>query len=605
VPTSKTHYHDQNSRVNFDFETCKNCRDFDKSIPLYLNSFGKEFPGKLSDFQARGLYLKALRLENEQKFNDALKIFTFLEQRQQGSSYLYKKLALIFLKLGQTKESIAYLEKANANSDDNYKIDNASVDLLLGSLYEALEDHQNAIIRYEKILQHPIDLAEACIRYSELKYSDKVEQKILSLNKCHHRFKEEKSIISFQLGRAYLELNNLAKSEELFRRSYREFPEESKTISAILVLLEETGKEKEMERFLKSHLSRFPEDYQALAKLSDFYIERNEYSQALVPMEKMSDLNPKDFNMRFKLAFLYRETNKYREGISTLEEILAHNQSLDKVYYFLSDFHSALKQTNIAVTYLAKISPESEFYADTTKRLANWKIAKFLKGDIPSEELEGFFAKKFSEVKSADPLYSELHLLRASVWHEKKNIELAIDSLEKLKTIDKLDISTAYFLASLYETKKSYSKSDSLILDLLKKNPDNANALNFIGYSLLERETQTDLSKAFSYLEKAYKLNPNDGHIIDSMGWYYYLTNDVTKSLEILKKAYAKLPNDFTVNKHLALVYKKIGQNTLAAKYFQAAQKLASSSEQREDINRFVASFEDSSERFPASTGPE
>ena len=71
-------------------------------------------------------------------------------------------------------------------------------------------------------------------------------------------------------------------------------------------------------------------------------------------------------------------------------------------------------------------------------------------------------------------------------------------------------------MASLHEKAKDYDKAEKIIREILAKNPNNAIALNYLGYSLLERNGSLNL--AYKYIKKAIELRPGDAHIRDSSG---------------------------------------------------------------------------------------
>ena len=66
-------------------------------------------------------------------------------------------------------------------------------------------------------------------------------------------------------------------------------------------------------------------------------------------------------------------------------------------------------------------------------------------------------------------------------------------------------------------------------------------------------------------LEKAVELEPNDGYIIDSLGWAFYLTGLIDKSIFYLEKAVSMMPNDATLNDHLGDAYWKSGRRKEAS----------------------------------------
>ena len=81
-----------------------------------------------------------------------------------------------------------------------------------------------------------------------------------------------------------------------------------------------------------------------------------------------------------------------------------------------------------------------------------------------------------------------------------------------------------------------------------------------------------NIPEAFDLIKKAVKLRPNDGYIIDSLGWAYYLQKDYDQAVKHLDKAVELRPEDPTLNDHLGDVYWRLGRK-LEAK-FQWTQAL-------------------------------
>ena len=83
---------------------------------------------------------------------------------------------------------------------------------------------------------------------------------------------------------------------------------------------------------------------------------------------------------------------------------------------------------------------------------------------------------------------------------------------------------------------------------ILKHEPDNPEALNFIGYSWADRGIRLDEAEAM--IKKALSLKPGDGFITDSLGWVYFKKNRLDEAIRYLKEAAAILPEDAAIGKH-------------------------------------------------------
>ena len=167
-------------------------------------------------------------------------------------------------------------------------------------------------------------------------------------------------------------------------------------------------------------------------------------------------------------------------------------------------------------------------------------------------------------------LAPQLFVTLANFHEFRGEIEKAIQILLELERQNTLEEEHLYYLATLYEKQNNYPASRRLIK---KKSwrpiPNTPHALNFLGYSLLE--TGDDLERGRSLVLKALSLEPDDGHIRDSLGWYYYKIGDYQKALKEIRRAYQLAPNDPIITKHLAMAYRKLNQQDKARQYFEEA----------------------------------
>jgi len=88
--------------------------------------------------------------------------------------------------------------------------------------------------------------------------------------------------------------------------------------------------------------------------------------------------------------------------------------------------------------------------------------------------------------------------------------------------------------------------------------------LNYLGYSWVDRGMNLD--EAFKMLRKAVELRPNDGYIVDSLGWAHYKLGRYEEALRDLEQAIELRPADPVINDHLGDVYWKTGRK-LEAKF--------------------------------------
>ena len=87
--------------------------------------------------------------------------------------------------------------------------------------------------------------------------------------------------------------------------------------------------------------------------------------------------------------------------------------------------------------------------------------------------------------------------------------------------------------------------------------PNNAQILNYLGYSLLER--QEDVPRAMAMIQRAFEVAPDSTAVMDSMGWAHFQTGNYAQAVVLLEKAAKVLGNDPAINEHLGDAYWRVG----------------------------------------------
>jgi len=107
---------------------------------------------------------------------------------------------------------------------------------------------------------------------------------------------------------------------------------------------------------------------------------------------------------------------------------------------------------------------------------------------------------------------------------------------------------------------------------VLKHKPDNADALNYLGYTWVDKGV--NLTKAFGMIEKAVELEPKSGAIIDSLGWAHYKLGRYGQARINLEDAAERSPTSATIIDHLGDVYWKLGRRKEAGYQWERAATL-------------------------------
>jgi tetratricopeptide (TPR) repeat protein len=148
--------------------------------------------------------------------------------------------------------------------------------------------------------------------------------------------------------------------------------------------------------------------------------------------------------------------------------------------------------------------------------------------------------------------------------------EKTLDEAEKVAATDADRLNVYFQRGALYDQEKKFDESEAQFKKVLAMDPNNASALNYLGYSLADRNIRMD--EAFQMVKKANDLAPEQPAYMDSLGWVYYRQGKLDQAEELLVRALGQT-KDPTMRDHLGDIYFKEGKTREAVSQWQAAVK--------------------------------
>ena len=121
-----------------------------------------------------------------------------------------------------------------------------------------------------------------------------------------------------------------------------------------------------------------------------------------------------------------------------------------------------------------------------------------------------------------------------------------------------------YFRGICHERSKQWVKAEADLQKALAMQPDQPLVLNYLGYSWIDQGVKLD--EGMKMIRRAVEQRPDDGYIVDSLGWAYYRVGNYEEATKHLERAIELKPEDPTINDHLGDAYWRVGR-TLEAKF--------------------------------------
>src|ERR1700727_2212856 len=115
-----------------------------------------------------------------------------------------------------------------------------------------------------------------------------------------------------------------------------------------------------------------------------------------------------------------------------------------------------------------------------------------------------------------------------------------------------------YFRGICYERSKQWPKAEAYLKKALELYPDQPLVLNYLGYSWIDQGT--NLEDGMNMIRRAVEQRPDDGYIVDSLGWANFRIGNYPEAVKERERAVELKPDDPTINDHLGDAYWRVGR---------------------------------------------
>ena len=249
------------------------------------------------------------------------------------------------------------------------------------------------------------------------------------------------------------------------------------------------------------------------------------------------------------LGFAYQELGQYDKAISTFEEARRLSPADPAVASYLVDANLAAKKYGAAAD-AAKVALTQNPNDLRLTRLQARALRLNGKADQGIALLEEAVKNHGSE-----PLaYISLAEIYSDSDRGAQAVRVLQDAQAKFPTVNAI----AFELGTVFDKQKKFAEAESAFKQVLVRDPENATALNYLGYMLAERGERLD--ESVDYLKKALQIEPENGSFLDSLGWAYFKADKLDLAEENLRRAADQLRTNSVVQEHYGQVLFKLGR---------------------------------------------
>lgn len=245
----------------------------------------------------------------------------------------------------------------------------------------------------------------------------------------------------------------------------------------------------------------------------------------------------------------------------------------------LADLSETIGQTQAAIDAYRRLPVRSVYKRDAEVRVAV-NLAQQQKLKEAQAQLETLIYRAPNDLDAYVALGGLLH-------REKRYAEAAevySRAIATLKQPESQHWSLYFARAVAYDGAKQWPKAEADLKTAVELSSDQATLLNYLGYSWVDRHI--DVDKGLDLIRSAVEMRPNDGDIVDSLGWAYYRLGRYDDAVGELERAIDLRPQSWEINDHLGDVYWKVGRKLEAQFQWAHARDLKPEAEKLAIIER-------------------
>lgn len=500
-------------------------------------------------------------------------------------------------------EHFEALTRLNPSETDSY--------VVLGRLYRL----NNQYTKAEEVLKKALDAdpsSKPALNYLAQLYFDRgaYDEAIALLNKVPESDRDASTLA--MLGLSYLQAHDFSEAVDAYRKALAQEPENHDLRRYYADALLDSGKTAEARAELQKILKADPEDGKSHLRLAQLDRQEGQFEQARPELERAKTLLPDDAEVPYQQVLLEDAVGNEDKAIEILQGLIKQSERpegqytvteardraiflerLGLIYRTQEKFDQALEVFKRIVALGKNQEPQGEALIIDTLRLsrqsekaleeANTAVQKYprertlimLRASLQGEQ--GRIDDALQQLRgllNGTPADREVYVAIAQIYSQAKRYAEAEEAVRKSMALSPKseDQEFALFLlGSIYERQKKYDSAEEEFKKVLAADPLNAAAANYLGYLLADRGIRLD--ESVKYIQKALRIEPNNGAYLDSLGWAYYKMNRFELAEPPLEKAARLVSNDPTILEHLGHVYLQLGKRRQAEEQWERALK--------------------------------
>ncbi len=346
--------------------------------------------------------------------------------------------------------------------------------------------------------------------------------------------------------------NDFEQSEVWVRKALEQRPDWDLAAQMKAKLLASQDKLDERGEFIAQYVKSHPDSVMMQINHAAELLRKGDADAAFMSIQTLLQKAPRDIDALQYAGALAEDRKDSAAAIRYYQRALNIDPSNDDIRWALARRHYIEKNYQLAERHFNDIANQDLLFSAQVQ-VANARYELYGL-DSAINTLAGLEPRTEAQ-------YLNLALSRHYLLMSEYQYEEALGAINEVLYYlpDNYDLLYARALVAAELKRLDIAEPD--LREIIKAQPEHANALNALGYTLADQTERYEEARAL--IEKAVKLRPNDAHILDSMGWVAYRQKDYETAIEFLERAYAA-SEEVEIATHLAEVLWESGQQARA-----------------------------------------
>ena len=484
----------------------------------------------------------------------ALRAYDAALKEDPDAPFLLRRAATLLARSQRTPEAIAYAKRALLRNPND--IEGLS---LLANLQAVSQNIDAAIETYERVLKLSPKEIRPYLTLAQLYgmrgRNDAVEA-TLSAGAAAH---PHSPYAHYYLAGIAAERKEWEKAAERYRQTLDLDSSLQPARLGLAQVYEQQGKLAEAEEIYRALIdtAKQPEALSGLLRVLD---REDRLDEGLVLLETLQAASPSDETIRLQMAMVWAEKKNYPRAIEALLPAATAHPDNTRMQVYLASLYEETEAFDKAIElYEAAIKREKRPYA-LRLRLGMLYADRLKQTDRALAEGDAALV--------LDPARPDAYLFKGAVLLEAERYAEAAQVLSDgiAKNPETADL--RFHLGVAYDKLDRFDDMVAAMQVAIRLDAQHAVALNYLGYSYADRGIRLD--EAIDLIQRALAVRPDDGYIVDSLGWVYYKMGRLDEAITTLQRAAALSPEDAAIHEHLGDVYLQSDPERAKAAWQQA-----------------------------------